>query len=410
MFEKIIFNVLAFALFTITFFKLIKKNDTSYIYVLGLEFVGIVLNFIELLIGTPLHWILKVLIYTFSIVIPAVILWIEKAKKIDFPELFNITRTKILQRMGKDEEAKSIITSYLNKNPNSYIAHKVLAEIYEKEENYEASISEYMKVVDLNANDFYSTYKLSVVLNKNKQNDEAISVLQEVVKRKPEYDKATNLLGEILFEEERYKEAASVYMAALRYHPGNYDLYYSLGMTYTMMNDFKRAKEFYEKAAQINSLAYNAKLNLGQIALIYGDLDAAEKYFMQSAKQEDLEAGSYYYLSQIAILKGDNDKAKNYMNVAVQLDAKTYKQAQKDPVFLPIRDEIQKPEEKEGIETEAETENKNTSKNHTLTKKEKKVNKHLMKTCILVKNLSDEDIQMSKKSRQLEIEKEDKQK
>ena len=29
MFEKIIFNVLALALFTISFLKLIKKNDTS---------------------------------------------------------------------------------------------------------------------------------------------------------------------------------------------------------------------------------------------------------------------------------------------------------------------------------------------------------------------------------------------
>ena len=43
MLEKIIFNVLAFALFTITVLKLIKKNDTSYIYILALEFVGILI-------------------------------------------------------------------------------------------------------------------------------------------------------------------------------------------------------------------------------------------------------------------------------------------------------------------------------------------------------------------------------
>ena len=48
MLEKIIFNVLAFALFTITVLKLIRKNDTSYIYILALEFVGILINFIEL--------------------------------------------------------------------------------------------------------------------------------------------------------------------------------------------------------------------------------------------------------------------------------------------------------------------------------------------------------------------------
>ena len=130
---------------------------------------------------------------------------------------------------------------------------------------------------------------------------------------------------------------------------------------------------------------------------IYGDLDEAENYFMQSSKQEDLEAGSYYYLSQIALLKGDEEKAKNYMNVAVQLDPKVYKQAQRDPVFTPIKEEINPPEEKE------------TKPSH-LTNEEKKVNRHLMKTCILVKNLSKEDIQIMKNNKQNQIDKEEKQK
>ena len=399
MLEKIIFNVLALALFTITFLKLIRKNDTSYIYVLALEFVGLAINFIELFFSIKLSIILKIIIYIFSIIIPGIMLWIEKVKKIDFPELFNVTIAQILSAFGKQEQAKKMIMDFLNKNPNSYIAHKWLAEFYEKEGNYDAAISEYMRVTDIKRNDFVSTYKLCEVLNKNKQNQEAINLLEEILKQKPEYEKASNLLGEIFFEEEMYKEAISVYMSALRYNPGSYALYYSLGMAYTMINDFQRAKEFYSKAAEINTLAYNAKLNLGQIALIYGDLDEAEQWFIQAGKQEDLEAGSYYYLSQIALLKGDEDKAKNYMNVAVQLDPKVYKQAQRDPVFTPIKEKINPPEE-----------NKENEKNKTLSKKEKSVNRHLMKTCILVKNLSKEDIRNAKANRQNEIDIDEKQK
>ena len=399
MLEKIIFNVLALALFTITFLKLIRKNDTSYIYVLALEFVGLAINFIELFFSIKLSIILKIIIYIFSIIIPGIMLWIEKVKKIDFPELFNVTIAQILSAFGKQEQAKKMIMDFLNKNPNSYIAHKWLAEFYEKEGNYDAAISEYMRVTDIKRNDFVSTYKLCEVLNKNKQNQEAINLLEEILKQKPEYEKASNLLGEIFFEEEMYKEAISVYMSALRYNPGSYDLYYSLGMAYTMINDFQRAKEFYSKAAEINTLAYNAKLNLGQIALIYGDLDEAEQWFIQAGKQEDLEAGSYYYLSQIALLKGDEDKAKNYMNVAVQLDPKVYKQAQRDPVFTPIKEKLNPPEE-----------NKENEKNKTLSKKEKSVNRHLMKTCILVKNLSKEDIRNAKANRQNEIDIDEKQK
>ena len=185
MLEKIIFNVLAFALFTITVLKLIKKNDTSYIYVLAVEFIGIVISFIELICSIKLNCFFKVITYIFSIIIPIAILWLERANKADFPELFNTTVAIILIKLNKQEEAKNIISKFLNKNPNSYFGHKILAEIYEKQENYEAAISEYMRVTDLKRNDIESTYKLCSVLNKNKQNDEAIEILGETLKQKP---------------------------------------------------------------------------------------------------------------------------------------------------------------------------------------------------------------------------------
>ena len=58
MIEKIIFNLLAFAIFIVVFGKFIKKNDTSYVYILGLEFLGIVINFIELFFNIHLNIIL----------------------------------------------------------------------------------------------------------------------------------------------------------------------------------------------------------------------------------------------------------------------------------------------------------------------------------------------------------------
>ena len=51
MFEKIIFNLFAFTLFILMFIKFIRKNDTSYVYLLALQFVGIAINFVELSFG-----------------------------------------------------------------------------------------------------------------------------------------------------------------------------------------------------------------------------------------------------------------------------------------------------------------------------------------------------------------------
>lgn len=402
MFEKIIFNIIAISLFTITFLKLVKKNDATYIYLLVTEFIGLIINFIELFVGSSFGWTLKTIMYLLAVIVPGVLFIIERTKKVDFAELFRLLLAIILEKAGKREEAKKILANFLKKNPNSYFAHKSLAELYEKEENYEAMAEEYRKVTEINPKDFSSSYKLAFALNKNNQSEYAINVLQEILKQKPEEEKASNLLGDIYFEQERYKEAISVYMTALRYHPASYDLYYGLGMACTMINDFQRAKEFYEKAASINSMLYNAKLNLGQIALMYGDLDEAEKYFREASKKEDLEAGSYYYLSQIALLKGDEDKAKNYMNLAVQIDSKVYVQMQKDPIFAPIRTAIIPPQR---ITEEQE-------KKNTLTKKERIVNSHLVKTGMLIQGLSNEDLQVirKRKAKQINLEKEERQK
>ena len=401
MIEKIFFTTIAIALFTITFLKLIKKNDTTYIYVLAIEFIGIAINFIELFIK-PFHWSLKLVMYLLSIILPIILFAIEKIKNVELAELIITIAVPILEKMGKRDSSKTILTNFLNKNQNSYISHKLLAQIYMQEENYDLAVNEYIKTTELGTKNIDDYYKLSIALNKNKQNEEAITILQDIIRNTPENEQVTNLLGEIYFEQERYKEAVSVYMSSLRYHPGSFNIYYNLGMAYTMMNDFGRAKDFYEKAAEVNSLAYNAKLNLGQIALIYGDLDEAENYFRESLKQNDLEAGSYYYLSQVALLKGDEDKAKNYMNVAVQLDSKAYKQMQKDPLFTPIKTEVPPPQEV--VEEEKQEIKK------TLTKKEKNVNKHLSKMCMLVENLSNEDLQVIRKAKEKQIDKEEKQK
>jgi len=284
------------------------------------------------------------------------------------------------------KKAKDYLFNLINKYPQSYVGHKTLAELYEKEEKNSNAVDEYIRLTEIKNDNLNINYKIATLLNKEKRNEEAITILQDILKKKPELYKATQLLGNILHTEERYKEAISVYMNALRYNPGNYDLYYNLGMSYTMINDFQRAKEFYEKAAEINSLLYHAKLSLGQIAIIYGDLDEAEKYFNESLKGKELEGGSYYYLSQVAMLKGDKEKATNYMNIAVKLEPKIYDKVQKDTVFMPIKQEIEEPTPEE----------KENNRSENIPPQERKAINHLSKICALVSSLNNDDLKIMK--------------
>ena len=108
MVEKIIFNLLAFAIFIIVFGRFIKKNDTSYIYILVLEFIGIVINFIELLSNVTFNIFFKIIMYILAIVIPGIILLAEYKTKMDFPEMLNIILAKNCITFWKYRKSKRL--------------------------------------------------------------------------------------------------------------------------------------------------------------------------------------------------------------------------------------------------------------------------------------------------------------
>lgn len=384
--ERILFNLVAFTLFIIFFVKMIRKNDTSYIDILFLQFIGIAINFIGLTFGFKSNIIILILMYVLSIIIPAIIIFLEAKKGILFPEILNMLVAKFFIMRDDTETAKKYILKLIDKYPNSYFGHKFLAEIYEKQNNLSNAIDEYVRAIEINTKDYNSYYKIASFLKELNRNDESIKMLNDLIKIKPEYLEASLLLGDVLYEEERFKEAANVYQDALKYNPGNYDIYYSLGMVYTMLNDFQKAKEYYETAAEINSLLYNAKFSLAQIAMIYGDLEEAKRLFMECINSENIESGSYYYLAQIAMIKGDKEKAINYINVAIEIDTDIYKKIEGQIIFAPIIKRIKAPTLNESL-------NKEKAK---LSNKEEKVKKHLEDTYYLVDKLNNNDIKMMK--------------
>ena len=379
MFEKIIFNLFAFTLFILIFIKFIRKNDTSYVYLLITQFVGIAINFIELSFGKSFGAIVKLIMYLLSVILPIFFIWLEYKKKIDFAEVFYILVAKVTILIGKEEVAKKYLLQLVEKYPNSIKGHKYLAEIYEKAEKYE-------KTYELNQDDKEIYLKIGKLCGSIGREKEAIEILGELIRNKPDYYEASMILADILNSKKEFKEAVQVYMNALKYRPADYDLYYHLGMTYTLLNDFAKAKECYEKAAQINSALYHARYSLGQINLLYGDLEEAEKYFMECIDAEEVESGAYYYLARIAMIKGETEKAKNYANIAIEENPTLYDKMADENIFMPIIDEVNKPR--------LSVDGKKKTKKRTLSKKEMFIDLYLDNTCKIVGKLNNNDIEM----------------
>ena len=342
--EKLIFNFLALFFFVFIFFKMIRKNDTSYITILIIQMIGISLNFLEIIFNIFTEISNKIIMYLFSVILPLIICYLE-TKNIVFLEIKNITLAKICMMLKLDKKAKKLLIDLVTKYPENYKGHKMLGRIYKKEGGMRKAIDEYVKAIDIKNNDYDTYYKIAFLLQELDKNKEAETMLTNLIKIKPDYYEASNLLGEVLCKQNRFKEAINIYMDALKYRPEDYELYYNLGIVYTMINDFQNAKMCYEKAAQINHELYNAHYSLGQLALLSHDLDLAEKYFTESLYGEEVEAKSYFQLAKIYMAKNNKEKAIIFINKAIELDIQYSKKIDEEPIFMPIRKYIIIPEQ-----------------------------------------------------------------
>lgn len=382
MLEEIFFSLVAFSLFIIIFFKIIQKNDTNYISILVLQAIGIAINFIEIRIGIEANLFFKCLKYLFSILIPCLLILME-LKGFNFSEFVSAFFAKCLMLLGDNKMAKNHLIKLVTKYPESYIGHKLLAQIYEKEGGMRKAIDEYVKLVDIKGNDYKSYFKIADLLNELGQKDEAIQMLENLMRTKPDSYEGSLLLGELLCEQSRFKEAERVYQEALKYRPADFDLYYNLGIVYTMLSEFQMAKEMYEQAAEINHRAYGAHYNLGQIALIQGDLETAERYFKDSLYGK-LEAKSYYQLAKIYILKGDKSMAINFLNKAIEIDPNLLEVANREKVFEEIKQHITV-----SVKMENEVLEEELEENENLLKIEEQAREYLESTDVLVRDMSE---------------------
>ena len=220
---------------------------------------GIAIDFVQLYIAEEdISITTKVIIYILSIIIPILVIVLEKLSG-NMAETIDIFIARVSLLFGNTKAAKNRLIKLITEHPESYLGHKLLAQIYEKEGGQRKAVDEYVQAIDINKQDFDSYYKVANLLTDLDKKDEAKQMLTNLLNKKPDHTEATIALGDLLIEQENYKEAANIYNEALKYNPTSYDLNYNLGIVYTMLNDFPNAKMYYEKASELNSIVHNTK-------------------------------------------------------------------------------------------------------------------------------------------------------
>ena len=186
MIEKIIFNVLAFTLFIFMFFKMIAKNDTTYLSLLAIQAIGIGINFIGLVFGIFTGFTFQVIIYVLAIVLPIIIFLGEK-KGFSYSEMVYLLLAKIALAFHSGAQVKDILMKLIEKNPKSYQGHKMLAQWYQKQGAQRKAIEEYVQAIEINKKDYKSYFTIAVLLEDLTQQREAVTMLENLLERKPDY-------------------------------------------------------------------------------------------------------------------------------------------------------------------------------------------------------------------------------
>jgi len=373
MIGKIIFSLISFLLFVYIFiFKLIKKNDTTYLFVLISQAIGIALNFIQILFNILNGSFFICVTYLLCIIIPALILALEM-KEINASEYLSVGASKIFMIFGNRKKAKDILNNLVSKYDKSYLGHKMLADIYKEEGGMRKAIDEYVKVLDIKNNDYKSYFKISKLLNDLGKKDEAIEMLKILSKQKPELYEPSKMLGDLLLEKESFKEAIYAYTQAIKSDLEKPEAYYKLGIAYARQNEFSFARECFLKTVEKDSNLYNAYYRLGQISLLYRDINEAEQFFLQSIYGET-EVKSFYQLAKIYMMKNNKQKAIMFLNKATEISNEFYKKAIEEPIFFSIKNQILKTEE---------------DNNYVESDEEKNISEYLDNTYLLTKVLDE---------------------
>ena len=375
MINQILFTVIAFVLFVyILLFKMIKKNDTTYLTILGIEAIGILLNLIKISFDILNGKLSTIILYFLCIIIPALVIILE-IKNINISEIIKVSLAQLYLCVKKTKKAKKVLISLISKYKQSYIGHKMLAHIYEKEGGMRKAIDEYVSVLEIKKDDYNSYYRISILLNDLGKKDEAIEMLRTLLKNRPHIYEATSILGKIYIEKKEFKNAIEVYTNSLKHHPDKSETYYNLGICYSRINDFDIARKCFQKTIELNNDEYLAYYRLGQIALLYRDFDVAEENFLKSINSEK-EAKAYIELAKIHIIKNQKEIAALDINNAIKADSSYYEIIKNEPIIFPIKHLIIKPE-------------KETKNEYKDSKEELEIEKYLNDTYNLTKILNE---------------------
>ncbi|MCL5023107.1 MAG: tetratricopeptide repeat protein [Nitrospirae bacterium] len=146
----------------------------------------------------------------------------------------------------------------LEKNPDDVDALYHLADLYNRDAQYEQAIEAYKKVVKLKPTMGYAYFKMGTAYDRLNRPAEAVEAFKKALKYMPNYAVAYNNLGVAYGNLEKYGEEITALKKAIKLRPNYSSARYNLGYTYLRKGDRKAALREYEALKKLDEGAAEA--------------------------------------------------------------------------------------------------------------------------------------------------------
>lgn len=337
MIELIIFGIISLILFTYIAKRSLEIRSYVSNIILILNIVGIIIMPLIYVKTNKIHMASRIISLILGIILPIVIIIIEYLTKVSYDEKIILYIAEFYEFIKNRKKAKDVIVKYLEKYDDSYLLHKKLATIYEKEGGTRKAIDEYVEAVSIKGTDYESYFRVIELLEYLDKKDEAITLIERLLKVYKRYPKAYIMYANLILEKGNLKEVAKIYEEGLSYNKESKEIMYNLASIYVRLNEYSLAKKNLESIFKLDKKSHIVCLNLAQIAMIEREYSEAKMYLDIAKKEKEIEDIVYYEIAKINVLERKEEEAISNLNKALEINPNIIGKINATEIFKEIR-------------------------------------------------------------------------
>jgi uncharacterized protein (TIGR02466 family) len=211
---------------------------------------------------------------------------------------------------GQFEVAEKIAKNLIEKHPNAFMLHHILALSLDGQQKFSEAIDSYKNAIHLDPKKPDLYFNLGIIHSNLNQFDEAITAYQQAITLKANFFEAHGNLGTVLQRLGQLDEAIASYKKGLNINPQDARAHFNLGTALRDKGSLAEAISSYKKAIALFPNYTDAYNNLGETLRDHGDMDAAVKNYQEALSRNADHPNANYNMGEFLYL------AKKYSEAA----------------------------------------------------------------------------------------------